>query len=79
MNAQEARQLATQVVTVEQKTASEAAMGQITQAAERGKTSTTLYPKRPDWLKTYLEGQGYTVQKSNSGDQRDPVQLEVSW
>ena len=79
MNAQEAAALATKVVTVEQQTAADAAMGQIRQAAQMGKRITTLYAKRPDWLKTYLEGEGYTVRKYVSGDQRDPVSLEVEW
>ena len=79
MNAQEAATLATKVVTAEQKTAADAAMAQIKQAAEQGKRITTLYSKRQDWLKTYLEGEGYTVRKYTSGDQRDPPSLEVEW
>lgn len=79
MNAQEAAALATKVVTTEQKTMADKAMTEIRREAERGHTWVTLYPSRPDWLKTYLEGEGYTATIMHSGDQRDSTGLRVSW
>ena len=79
MNAQEAVALATKVVATEQKMMADKAMTEIRREAEQGQRCVTLYPKRPDWLKTYLEGEGYTATIMRSGDQRDPTGLRVSW
>ena len=77
MNAQEARQLATGIVTEEQQQIARAATGQIEQAAKLGRRSTTLSARRPQWLATYLRDQGYTVTDTSS--QHDGPSLQVEW
>ncbi|GGR31354.1 hypothetical protein [Deinococcus ruber] len=79
MNAQEARKLATEVTTTEQKGAIDSALSKIKWEAEHGHFNVTLYPHLPEFVKTYLEGRGYTVKLSNSGNQLDGPTLEVSW
>jgi len=79
MNAKEARQLAEQVTTDRQALAVRTTLAKIQYEAQQGRHSILLFPELPDFIKPWLEGQGYTVKQTHSGNQLDGPMLEVSW
>ena len=77
MNAVEARNIATKVISDGQDEAGRLALAQIADVASRGGRQAIMTPAHAQWLKTFLEALGYTC--TNSTSPRDGTLLTVNW